>query len=91
MNTKKSGKLCDRDGAVELLRVLLVFGICLLHSFGQSAVKCRMGEQVLLWVVDAFVFISGWYGYGLAGRNAFVSCFWGRIRQFCPARCCHTI
>lgn len=62
MNTKESGKLWDRDGAVELLRVLLVFGICLLHSFGQSAVKCRMGEQVLLWVVDAFVFISGWYG-----------------------------
>ena len=46
MNTKESDKLWDRDGAVELLRVLLVFGICLLHSFGQSAVKCRMGVCV---------------------------------------------
>lgn len=51
-----------RDDGVESLRVLLMFGICLLHSISQCGHYNRWIAQPLLACVDAFVFISGYYG-----------------------------
>lgn len=54
--------MTPRNSAIELLRILMMFGICLLHS-------CETGKNSLLWpknlmcsCVVGFVFISGYFG-----------------------------
>ena len=51
-----------RDLGVENLRVLLMFGICLLHSISQCGNQNRWISCPLCACVDAFVFITGYYG-----------------------------
>lgn len=55
-----------RDTSVELYRVLLMFGICLLHSMTFGNHVCPWLVNTLLSCVNGFVFISGWYGMRFA-------------------------
>lgn len=52
----------SRNAAIELLRVALMFGICLLHSITQAGHCVRGLDNVLLSCVNGFVFISGYFG-----------------------------
>lgn len=52
----------QRDIAIELYRVMLMFGICLLHAIGQSAEPRAWMQNILASCVVGFVFISGWFG-----------------------------
>lgn len=56
------GVRSGRDEGVESLRVILMFGICLLHSVSMCGHPNRWIMMPLLACVDAFVFISGYYG-----------------------------
>ena len=51
-----------RNPSIELLRCVLMFGICLVHSAGKSGTDYQWLSYSLLWCVDCFVFISGYYG-----------------------------
>lgn len=55
-----------RDTSVELYRVSLMFGICLLHSISFSDHIRPWLANILLSCVNGFVFISGWYGMRFA-------------------------
>lgn len=55
-----------RDTSVELYRVSLMFGICLLHSITFSDHIRPWLANILLSCVNGFVFISGWYGMRFA-------------------------
>ena len=55
-----------RDANIELYRIILMFGICLLHSVSHSGNEVPWLSNALLWCVDGFVFISGWYGIRFA-------------------------
>ncbi len=50
-----------RDGATEVYRVALMFGICLLHCVGMDG-RFPWLQAVLCSCVNGFVFISGYYG-----------------------------
>lgn len=74
-----------RNVGVELYRVLLMLGICFIHSFGIGGTICSKAvSSSLLFCVCGFVFISGYYGirfrvskfvsmYGLGAFAAAVS------------------
>ncbi len=51
-----------REPSIELYRTILMFGICLLHVFGKGAEAYDRIVYLLLFTVDAFVFITGFYG-----------------------------
>lgn len=51
-----------RDTSIELYRVMLMFGICLLHAIGQSLEPKAWMCNILSSCVVGFVFISGWFG-----------------------------
>lgn len=52
----------SRSSSIELFRVVLMFGICLLHSITQAGHCVRGLDNVLLCCVNGFVFISGYFG-----------------------------
>ena len=58
-----------RDTSIELYRVMLMFGICLLHGFSQGAFVYVCPTRVLSLCLTAFVFISGWYGIKFSWRK----------------------
>lgn len=58
MQNQKRG----RSAGIELFRVVLMFGICLLHSIGQNGCPGSWLTYLLRPCVVAFVFISGWFG-----------------------------
>lgn len=51
-----------RNPSIELYRVGLMFGICLLHTLGFGAFRCVWASNILASCVVGFVFISGWFG-----------------------------
>lgn len=51
----------ERNCSIDVLRCLLIFGICLLHSITQSGHNVRWAANALLWCVIGFTFISGWF------------------------------
>ena len=55
-----------RDVNIELFRVVLMFGICLLHSVSHSGNQMPWMSNGLKWCVDGFAFVSGWYGVRFA-------------------------
>ena len=52
----------QRSGNIELYRCLLMFGICFLHVLGYSGYNLLNVCGCLAWCVNAFAFITGWYG-----------------------------
>ena len=52
----------NRDSGLELFRILLMFGIVLLHVCGQGKYKCVWPTNLLRGAVVGFVFISGYFG-----------------------------
>lgn len=59
---------CSRqNGGVESFRVLLMFGITLLHQLCEFGVGMTFICRVLHVCVVGFVFISGWYGVKFSG------------------------
>lgn len=52
----------NRNANIDVYRVGLMFGICLLHSISQGAYNFPALVRPLLWCVTGFVFISGWFG-----------------------------
>lgn len=54
--------MADRNPSIELLRILLMFGICLLHVVAQGSHPSRLLVNLLSPCVCGFVFISGWFG-----------------------------
>ena len=52
----------NRNYGIELYRCLLMWGICLLHSISQGIYKLSWAENGLLFCVDGFIFITGYYG-----------------------------
>lgn len=51
-----------RDEGVEVLRCILMLGICLIHATAYSTDRCWWLGNIANCSVAAFVFISGWYG-----------------------------
>lgn len=51
-----------RDNAIDVYRVCLMFGICLLHSIAQAGHNTAWAANMLSWCVPGFMFISGWFG-----------------------------
>ena len=77
----------ERDTSVECYRVLLMFGIILLHSITQCGF-CRRGlDNVLSTCVDSFVFISGYYGIrftlGKLARLVLIGLFCATVAALC--------
>ena len=52
----------NRNASIELLRILLMFGICLLHVCGQGKYESVFPKNVLCCTVVGFIFISGYFG-----------------------------
>jgi len=52
----------NRNPAIELYRVALMFGICLLHAITMGDHNVPWAANVLSSCVVGFVFISGWFG-----------------------------
>ena len=51
-----------RDSGIELYRCLLTLGIVFIHVVGQYASEYHWLSSSLMWCVDGFVFISGYFG-----------------------------
>lgn len=51
-----------RNSTIELSRIFLMLGICLLHCITQGGHVCRGLDNLLLSCVTGFVFISGYFG-----------------------------
>ena len=51
-----------RDFVIDVYRVCLMFGICLLHAITQGGHNVSWAGNMLQWCVPGFMFISGWYG-----------------------------
>lgn len=58
-----------RNPSIELYRVGLMFGICLLHSITFGPYKCVWASNILESCVVGFVFISGWFGVKFSWRK----------------------
>ena len=51
-----------RNASIELLRIVMMFGIVLLHVCGQGKYRCVWPSNLLCVAVVGFVFISGYFG-----------------------------
>ena len=51
-----------RDASIDFYRVMLMFGICTLHSITQAGHNVAWAANMLSWCVPGFMFISGWFG-----------------------------
>lgn len=51
-----------RNPSVEFFRILLMFGICLLHSAKDGLMPSAALANLFMPCVTGFVFITGWYG-----------------------------
>lgn len=58
-----------RDGSIELYRVLLMLGVCILHSITKCGHTNSYVADALKPCVVGFVFISGWYGVRFSVRK----------------------
>lgn len=58
-----------RNPSIELYRIGLMFGICLLHSISFGTYKCVWASNILCSCVVGFVFISGWFGVKFSWRK----------------------
>ena len=54
--------MSERNYGIELYRCLLMWGICLLHSISQGIYNFTWAQNALLFCVDGFIFITGYYG-----------------------------
>ena len=59
----------NRNPAIDLYRIVLMFGICLLHCVHHGVHECRPLTMSLLFCVDGFVLISGWCGIRFSWRK----------------------
>ena len=55
-----------RNASIELLRILLMFGICLCHSVGAGGHICEPVRNIFMMCTVGFIFISGWFGIRLS-------------------------
>ena len=51
-----------REFSMDMYRVCLMFGICLLHSITHAVYTTAWVANMLSWCVPGFMFISGWFG-----------------------------
>jgi len=51
-----------RNYQIDVYRVLLMYGICLLHAITQGGHNTPYLANMFEWCVPGFVFISGWFG-----------------------------
>lgn len=51
-----------RNSEFDVLRVMLMFGICMIHAVAQAGHNAPWVANMFLWCVPGFVFISGWFG-----------------------------
>jgi len=51
-----------RNSGIELLRVILMFGICMCHSVGAGGHIWAPLRNVCMMCTVGFIFITGWYG-----------------------------
>ena len=75
-----------RDANIELLRVILMLGVCMVHAFAVVRPPSIWLRGVVACSVDAFVFISGYYGIRFSLRKlgalymtGLVSCAMGAL------------
>lgn len=59
----------ERNRAIELLRILLMFGIVMIHVIGKGAYSQRWLANLLKICVPGFVFITGWFGLQFSWRK----------------------
>lgn len=59
-----------RNPSIELLRCLLMYGICLVHCVHRDGTCPYWIENLLLTCVCGFVFISGWFGINFTPSKA---------------------
>lgn len=60
-----------REPSTEIFRVALMFGICLIHSIGKSGYQTPWMALLLMPCVNAFGFISGYYGVSFKPSKVF--------------------
>lgn len=92
-----------RDGAVELYRILLMFGIVFLHSCGNTGEPSSVYlDRMLRACVPGFIFITGWFGlkfsvrkivalYGIAAYSACVASIFGWLILDVPYSLCSIV
>ena len=92
-----------RDGAVELYRILLMFGIVFLHSCGNTGEPSSVYlDRMLRACVPGFIFITGWFGlkfsarkivalYGVAAYSACVASILGWLILDVPCSLCSIV
>lgn len=64
----------NRDSSVELYRCLLMFGIVLLHTIGNSIYEDIWASSGLMFCVNGFLLISGYFGINFS---------WGKVCKLC--------
>lgn len=62
MSGNKPALRIQRNPSIEMLRVFLMLGICVLHAVSHGGNRVPWMGNGLRWCVNGFVFISGWYG-----------------------------
>lgn len=62
MTDKVPTSKIHRNPSIEMLRVFLMLGICILHAVSHGGNRVPWMNDGLRWCVNGFVFISGWYG-----------------------------
>ena len=75
-----------REASIELLRVLLMFGICFLHSVSAGPLNRAWVANVFMPCVGGFAFISGWFGIRFSARKImllYLTVFWTPRRWLC--------
>lgn len=56
------GRAEPRNPAIELFRILAMFGICMIHVSGQGPYRSVWPTNLCCAAVPAFIFISGYFG-----------------------------
>lgn len=68
MNAKTDSRV-SRNPAIEGLRIMLMLGICMCHSVGAGGFCYAPVRNVCMMCTVGFVFITGWFGVGLAVKK----------------------
>lgn len=55
-----------RNSAIELLRLMLMFGICMCHSVGAGGYAFEPLRNICMMCTVGFIFITGWFGVRLS-------------------------
>ena len=66
-----------RDSSLDLLRIIMMLGICAIHAVHQGPIPTPRWSCLLDVCIGGFVFLSGWFGVRPSVRKILELCFQG--------------